>query len=98
MQIDTGPMRVLLDAHLRVCVEDFDPLGGDEQIHLGEGLRFSVGTLLQDKNTRRTSCHWLPNETLRFKVSMVVESVCLIVLVQLKFMHVVVAVQGPALL
>lgn len=35
-------------AHLRVCIEDLDPLGRDEQIHLSEGLRFSVCTLLQD--------------------------------------------------
>lgn len=59
-------------AHLRVCVEDLDPLGGDEQIHLGEGLSFSVGTLLQDRSTRRTRCRSLCNQTSRLKVSVVV--------------------------
>lgn len=40
-------------AHLRVCIEDLDPLGRDEQIHLSEGLRFSVCTLLQDKKKKK---------------------------------------------
>lgn len=81
---------MLLDAHLRVCIEDFDPLGGDEQINLGEALRFSVGTLLQGKNTKTTWCHSLPNQTSQLEVSTVV---CLNVSVQLKFMHVVEAVE-----
>lgn len=41
------------EADLRVCVEDFDPLGGDEQIHLREGLCISICTLLQDKTHSR---------------------------------------------
>lgn len=49
-----GEKNPTVEAHLRVCIEDFDPLGGDEQIHLGEGLRFSVATLLQGKNTKTT--------------------------------------------
>lgn len=43
------------DSHLRVRIEDFDPLGGDEQIHLREGLRFSVGALLQGQNTEASA-------------------------------------------
>lgn len=62
----------VLDAHLRVCIKDFDPLGGDEQIHLGEGLRFSVGTLLQGKNTKTIWWTSIPNQTLQLKVSVVV--------------------------
>lgn len=38
--------------HLWVCVEDFDPLGGDEQIDLGEGLSISVWTLQRDKGQK----------------------------------------------
>lgn len=89
----------MLDAHLRVCIEDFDPLGGDEQVHLGEGLGFSVTTLLQDKKTKTTWCHSVGNQSFDLKVNKAVlrSLVCLNVLVQLKFMHVVGGLQGPAL-
>ncbi len=45
-------MCVLAGAHLWVCVEDFDPLGGDEQIDLSEGLSVSICTLQKDKNNK----------------------------------------------
>lgn len=42
---------VLAGAHLRVCIEDFDSLGRDEQINLSESLCVSICTLLQHNNT-----------------------------------------------
>lgn len=68
------------DTHLRVCIEDFDPLGRDEQIHLSESLRFSVCTLLRDKKRKkkkekllqeeRVSSFWI--QLLLFKVNTVI--------------------------
>lgn len=52
---------VLAGAHLRVCIEDFDPLGGDEEINFSQGLCISVSALLQDKNERKREGHYCYN-------------------------------------
>lgn len=44
---------VVSHAHLRVRVQNFDPLSGDEQIDLSEGLSVSVCTLRQDKTRQK---------------------------------------------
>lgn len=36
---------VLILPYLRVCIEDFDPLRGHEQVHLGGGRGLGVGAL-----------------------------------------------------
>lgn len=40
--------------YLRVCIEDFDPLGGDEQIDLSESLSVSICTLKGTDNNTET--------------------------------------------
>lgn len=44
-----GPVRagVRTSTHLCVCVEHFDPLGGDEEVHLCHGLGLTFWSLLR---------------------------------------------------
>lgn len=43
-------MGLLAEPHLWICVENFDPLGGDEQIDLSEGLCVSICILKKHGN------------------------------------------------
>lgn len=55
---------MLADPHLRVCVEDFDPLGGDEEIDLSEGLSVSLRTLWREKGQTKNTDELVPSSPL----------------------------------